>query len=224
MTLGSSHHRSYQPNEFPHAFGILDTLARLYSAADIDGEGPHLSNSLLNIFRGQSASKYQRLSQIGWNQRPVKYLARPTRNASDKGIEQNGAGPDIAGSLHPNVLTWFDPERLVPWAVKTFAIGRCFVTVKLQHIQRHGIERFVEFATRCINEQPYGRDERWQGGNDSTRLLDVYRPRTLGIEHQTDRIRAGFGRNKRIFNPGDSTYLATNDRQRQVPAIEDAGW
>lgn len=224
MTLGSSHRCSYLPNEFVHTRGVLDALAQLDTPAYIHGERPNLGDCLPNVPRRQASRENEWFGEVCGNQRPVEYLARPSGNASNEGIEQNGAGPGIASGLGANIVPRLDSQGLVPAAMEPLAIGGLLVAMKLKRIQRYGIEYFVEFAARRVDEQTNRRDEWRQGSDDGAGLLNAHRPRTFAVEHQADRVCPGVGRNKRVLDPRDSTNLATNDRQRQAPATEDPGW
>ena len=124
MTLGSSHRCSYLPNEFMHTRGVLDALAQLDTPAYIHGERPNLGDCLPNVPRRQASRENEWFGEVCGNQRPVEYLARPSGNASNEGIEQNGAGPGIASGLGANIVPRLDSQGLVPAAMEPLAVRR----------------------------------------------------------------------------------------------------
>ncbi|MNC53365.1 hypothetical protein D3C75_1027680 [compost metagenome] len=92
----------------------------------------------------------------------------------------------------------------------TGAIGRGFIAVELQQIQRYRVEDLAQLATAGIDEQAHGGHERRQRGDDRPRLLHIDRPRALGIEHQTNGISACLSRCQRVLNAGNPTDFAAN--------------
>src|SRR5690606_30499255 len=158
------------------------------------------------------------------HQRPVEYLARPTRHPFYKGIKQNRACPGIARHFSTDIFASPYPQRFVPGPVKAFAIGRSFISVKLQHIQSDRIEGFVDFTTGCVDEQSDGSHKGRQRSDDFTRLDDIHSTRAFAVEDQADSVRSGLSSHKRVCDIGDPTYLATDDRQRQIPARKASGW
>lgn len=224
MALGSSHRRSNVPNEFVNLGGILNALADFDSPAYVYSERLDLRHRLANVIGRQTTRQDERLGQISGDQRPVEHLTRPAWHTRNEGIEQNGAGSDVARRLRANVISRLDPQRLVPRPMKALAVGRLFITMELQCIQGYGVEDFVELTARGVDEQTDRRDERRQGGDDGSGLLNTDRARAFGVEHQANRISSRLGSDKCVLDPSDPTNLATNDRQWQAPATEDLGW
>ncbi|MNF88117.1 hypothetical protein D3C84_706030 [compost metagenome] len=91
-----------------------------------------------------------------------------------------------------------------------FAVRGDFIAMKLQQVQRHGIEDFPQFATAGINEQTDGGHERRQRLDDRARLLKRHCPWALGIEHESNGIRPGLDGCQRILYAGNPTDLAAN--------------
>src|SRR5690606_8026873 len=215
-TAGSaqgSHDRAHTLDEFAHLGGILDSLALLHPAADIHGERANLRNRLLHVLRSQPAGENHRFRQSVRDQRPVEHLARAARHTGHEGIQQDRAGPCVACCLGLDVLAGFHPQGLEPGTAMPLTFGRRFVAMELQDVQGHRIEDFTDLTTAGIDEQPNRSDERRERSNDLAGLLYSHGPGTLGIEHQADRIRTGFGCDKCVFDTGNPAYLATNDRQ-----------
>jgi len=82
--------------------------------------------------------------------------------------------------------------------------------MKLQHVQRYGIERFIQFTGTGIDEQPHRCHKRWQARNDCPRLLRRYRPRTFFVEHKAKRVSPGGNRCQCIVHAGNTADLAAN--------------
>ncbi|MNC48008.1 hypothetical protein D3C75_971020 [compost metagenome] len=91
-----------------------------------------------------------------------------------------------------------------------FAVGRRFIAVELQQIQRHRFEDFAQLAAAGIDEQAHRGHERRQRCNNRPRLLHTHGTRALGIEHQADGIGACLNGGQRIFYAGNPTDLAAN--------------
>src|SRR5690606_9762240 len=109
-----------------------------------------------------------------------------------------------------NIVTGLYPQRLDIRAMIAFTLLWRFIAMKLQQIQRHGVQRLIELAGTGIDEQPDGTDKRRQCGDDRPRLLHSHRARTLGIKHQTNSISPGFDGSQSVFYAGNAADLAAN--------------
>jgi len=87
-----------------------------------------------------------------------------------------------------------------------------FIAMKLQKIQRYGVQGFADFTTTGIDEKANRGHERRQSPHNCLRLTHRNRTRTLGVEHQTNGIRPGSYRGQGVLNTGNATNLAANGR------------
>lgn len=82
--------------------------------------------------------------------------------------------------------------------------------MKLQQVQRYGVENFVEFTAAGVDEQAHRGNKRRQRGNDRSRLMHINRPRTLRVKDQPNGVSARLGRCQRIFYTGNPADFAAN--------------
>ncbi len=90
------------------------------------------------------------------------------------------------------------------------AIGRGFITVKLQQIEGHRVQNLTQLAATGIDEQADRGDEGWQGRDYGPRLGQGHRARAGRIEHQTNGIGTGRRGCQGVLNTGNAADLASN--------------
>jgi len=91
-----------------------------------------------------------------------------------------------------------------------FAGRTILITMKLQKIQRHGIQGFSNLTTTGIDEKTNRGHEGRQRPHNRPRPTHRNRPRTLRVEHQADGVGAGLGRHQGILDAGNPADLAAN--------------
>ncbi|MCY1307326.1 hypothetical protein D9M70_572400 [compost metagenome] len=109
-----------------------------------------------------------------------------------------------------NVVARLHAQRLEIGTVIAGTGFRGLIPMELQNVQWDRIEDLVQFAATDIDEQPHGGHEWRQGGDDRPRLVHGHRPRAFWIEHQTDGVGAGLGRDQRILYAGNATDFDAN--------------
>ena len=94
-------------------------------------------------------------------------------------------------------------ESLEHRPCQAFAVGGTLIAMQLGQCQTTFIHQIADYLHIFVDEHANRKHKGWKSGHNPSDYSWLYKPRTLAIEHESERVRAGLHRRLRVLGIRD---------------------